>query len=207
MPHFSKCSLKLSSVVSKLRPPINSFLNCFGSFGSWPSYPPPALLQWRQWLESSWGWPGGGFTSTLRLDSLLPAQVQYQCLQFKEEKMKLKELRTFAQRYPGRRQWNQCRYSPVWPTTHYLNPSATLPPDQFLVGSLEGFGVLLSPTHGTSHLAVKFHPFLLTRHFWIMILSILPRYTANVNVFIHIYCKCLHSHYWYTLNTNHISTK
>lgn len=36
VPHFSKCSLKLSSVVSKLRPPMNSFLNCSGSLGSWP---------------------------------------------------------------------------------------------------------------------------------------------------------------------------
>lgn len=34
LPHVSKCARKLSSVVSKLRPPINSFLSCSGSLDS-----------------------------------------------------------------------------------------------------------------------------------------------------------------------------
>lgn len=37
--HFSKCSFKLLTVVSKLRPPIKSFFNSYGSFGSWPFSP------------------------------------------------------------------------------------------------------------------------------------------------------------------------
>lgn len=39
-PHFSKYSLKLSFVASKLKPPVNSFLKCSGFFGSW--LPPPS---------------------------------------------------------------------------------------------------------------------------------------------------------------------
>lgn len=32
LPHFSKCDRRLSSVVSKLSPPMKSFLSCSGSF-------------------------------------------------------------------------------------------------------------------------------------------------------------------------------
>lgn len=49
-PYVSECSFKLSSVVSKLRPPINGFHNCSGSFGLW--------------------------SSILRQDSPLPTQIQ-----------------------------------------------------------------------------------------------------------------------------------
>lgn len=64
VPHFSKCSIKWSSVVSKLRPSINSFLNCYGSFRSCP---PPPPWWGGNGRHRAGGWPGSSFTFIMSL--------------------------------------------------------------------------------------------------------------------------------------------
>lgn len=70
--HFLKCSFKLSCIVSKLRPPTNSFLTFYGFFESCP--PPPAVMTLA---GVSLGAPGHNFTFMWTLDFFLPTPVQF----------------------------------------------------------------------------------------------------------------------------------
>lgn len=65
VPHCSKWARKLSSVVSKLKPPINSFLSCSGSLASrsyakqekhtglrWITIPEITVETWQYWYTT-----------------------------------------------------------------------------------------------------------------------------------------------------------